>query len=222
MSNNTLHAFRDAQAASDYLAADELYEEYAQIYNDAVVETTARALRGFGWARAGSLSVSSSTCTHTLAKPARGFARYFSSVGTEQLLIIDQKDEKPSLIAAETVADRVVRELGRIKDDWAGPGTVAPSKRVLSDVEAVAMRLPSNLKMPAIDVDEEDGSVAIRWVAENRSRSFSLVFRGNGKVSGVLATIEPPRSSSWSLGVGEEIKIALKLEDSLVRQLIAS
>jgi hypothetical protein len=226
--NSTLHAFRDARAAYNYLAADELDEdEYELPAESSPQETTAQArLTGIaGWVQ-GRHAIDSafSTCTLTLppVRAANGYTIGIIAPGSRAVLIIDQWEEKTSVATAKTAADKIVGELGRIKDGWAGPDTVAPSKAVLDDVETVAMRLPSNLKMPAIDVDEEDGSVAIRWLAEDRSRSFSLVFRGNARVSGVFATIEPPRSVSWSLGVAEEVQIASKLEENLVRQLIVN
>ncbi|MGY3035923.1 hypothetical protein ACVIIV_005093 [Bradyrhizobium sp. USDA 4354] len=223
MNHNTLNAFRDANAAADYLASDEFYDESDVIAYDVALQTTARSLRpGLGLARDRYLSGSLSTCSQGVGKSGWMVIGYLPSGSEQQLYLVEAKDEKPLFAPAQTVADKIVRELGRVRDGWAGPGTVAPSKRVLADVETVAMRLPLNLKTPLIDIDEEDGSVALRWIAADKESSFSLVFRGNGKVLGVLATIEPPRSVSWSLGVREEVQIAFKLDENLVRNLIAS
>jgi hypothetical protein len=224
MNHNTLNAFRDANAAADYLASDDFHDESEEVgaYDVALV-TTARSLRpGLGLARDPYLSGSFSTCSQGVGKSGWMVIGHFPIGSEQQLYLIEAKDEKLPFAPAQTVADKIVRELGRVKDGWAGPGTVAPSKRVLADVETVAMRLPLNLKTPTIDIDEEEGSVALRWIAADKESSFSLVFRGNGKVLGVLATIEPPRSVSWSLGVREEVQIAFKLEENLVRNLIAS
>jgi hypothetical protein len=112
-----------------------------------------------------------------------------------------------------TVADRVASELGRLRPEWAGPGSVSPSKELIQQVELVLDRLPSEAPMPHIEVEEEDGSVALRWIGSNKKRSFSLVFRGNGRVTGVLATVDPPQSKSWSAQVTDEIRIASEFED---------
>ncbi|RXH15150.1 hypothetical protein EAS54_18865 [Bradyrhizobium guangzhouense] len=120
------------------------------------------------------------------------------------------------------LAERVGFELAKLADGWAGDGSVAPSIKVVRDVGLVLNQLPFKTRIPIVDIDEENGSVAVRWIADDRMKSFSLVFRGNGKVSGVLATIDPPRSKSWSFEVGEEVQIASKLEEPSVRHLIES
>jgi hypothetical protein len=114
---------------------------------------------------------------------------------------------------ALTVADRITSELGRLRPEWAGPGSVSPSQELIQQVEFVLDRLPLKASMPQIEVEEEDGSVALRWIAPNKKRSFSLVFRGNGRVTGVLATVDPPQSRSWSAQVTDEIRIASEFED---------
>jgi hypothetical protein len=114
---------------------------------------------------------------------------------------------------ALTLADRITSELGRLRPEWAGPGSVLPSQELIQQVELVLDRLPLKASMPQIEVEEEDGSVALRWIAPNKKRSFSLVFRGNGRVTGVLATVDPPQSKSWSAQVTDEIRIASEFED---------
>jgi hypothetical protein len=112
-----------------------------------------------------------------------------------------------------TVADQVTSELARLPPAWAGPGSVSSSKNLIQEVESVLDRLPLNVPMPQIEVEEEDGSVALRWIYSNKMQCFSLVFRGNGRVTGVLATVNPPQSRSWSAPIADEIRIASELED---------
>ncbi|MCP1931788.1 hypothetical protein [Bradyrhizobium elkanii] len=221
MDNSTLLAFKDAQAAGDYLNRDELLLDDDEPVVIDPLETTARSTGVLRARRYFDPNEVWATCPQS-AGVIRGrvFTLTYSGVVNAEQLVWTRDDARVLIGFAETAGDRIVRELGRIKDGWAGPGTVAPSATMLADVEAVVAHLLANAKMPSIEVDEEDGSVALRWVAASRNQSFSLVFRGNGKVSGVLATIDPPRSKSWSLTVNDEIQIASRLDEQAARQLI--
>ncbi len=120
-----------------------------------------------------------------------------------------------------TIADKVVLELGKLKDGWAGEGSIAPSKATIKDVGAVLDLLPINAAMPLVEVEEDDGTVSLRWLASDGQRSFSLVCRGAGRVTGVVATIDPPRSSPWSADISDEVKIASKLEEQIASGIFA-
>lgn len=103
-------------------------------------------------------------------------------------------------------------ELEGLEDGWAGKGTVAPSAEVVRDVVAVLDQLLS-ARRPSIEVDPDDGAVSLRWVSSDGGRSLSLVFLGNGRVSAVDATANPPRSKAWSTEVGNDVQIAAKLDE---------
>jgi hypothetical protein len=121
-----------------------------------------------------------------------------------------------------TIADRVALELYRLENGWAGSGSIAPSDHIIEDVGAVLDRLPSNASMPHIEVEEDDGSVALRWIASDKLSSFALVFQGNGSVIGVSATINPPRSTSWTAKVSDEIRLAAAFENAPTYEVLTS
>jgi hypothetical protein len=73
-----------------------------------------------------------------------------------------------------TVADQVTSELARLRPEWAGPGSVPPSSELIRQVETVLDRLPVKARMPQIEVEEEDGSVALRWIAPDKLEQISL------------------------------------------------
>lgn len=126
----------------------------------------------------------------------------------------------PVKFTGNTIADRVARELESLKDGWAGAGSIAPSADIVSEIESVLDRFPSNALMPSIEVEEDDGSVAIRWIAADGASSFALVFRGRGKVVGISATANPPRSVSWVADVSDEIRLARVFEEASTYKII--
>jgi hypothetical protein len=231
MSNNTVDAYKAAHAASDYLGSEEID------FFDSEDEDLLAPLEPIG----GSVQSVVSTRNSVLSERWRWFGHYNSQwvtdVAVDKWLSFSTNDNSFGIVkvgysdsfvvlaplrgatTTSAVSDRIVSELGRIKDGWAGEGTVAPAAQTISDVEMAVERIPVSAKMPAIEIDEEDGTVALRWVAEDRSSSFSLVFRGNGRATGVIATIDPPRSSTWGFAVSEEIQIAKQFDEPMVRQL---
>lgn len=156
-----------------------------------------------------------STLESRVAETARS---YFS------ILVLDASNRIAALHRekAEAVSERVVRELGRIKDGWAGENSKAPAQQILDDIELALNRLPPDASSPLIEIDEEDGVVALRWIAEDRLRSFSLVFTGNERVVCIQAHVQPPRSDSLALDVREDIPLTALLEEPSIRELITA
>ncbi|NWG26607.1 MAG: hypothetical protein HXY30_19680 [Pseudorhodoplanes sp.] len=123
----------------------------------------------------------------------------------------------------ESALDAVSFELSKLAPGWAGPDSHAPKAETIRDVVQVLSRLPKNIAMPVIEVEEEDGSVSLRWLAVDKLSSLSLVFRGNGRFTAVYATVDPPKSRPWSVNVIDEIKLtALLLDEPHMRKLIES
>jgi hypothetical protein len=213
MNYNTLDAYTAARAAGDYLAYDEIESfDLDDVENLAPLPEAPAHLtiskRGLFTSKSLTLSAK------LVAETSRSV---FLTTDSPTKLEITWRWGSAS---TSTVGDRIVSELGRIKDGWAGEGTVAPTNQIVTDVESAIERLPVFAKMPAIEIDEEDGTVALRWLAQDRNSSLSLVFRGNKRVTGVFATIAPPRSTTWSFSVSEEIQIAKQFDEPTVRQLI--
>lgn len=111
-----------------------------------------------------------------------------------------------------SVADSVTMELARLKDGWDGAGSISPNTRIKADVQAVLEAMPSRVSMPEMEVEPDDGTVALRWISPDLQASFSLVFRGDGKVTGVLSKINPPRSTPWTAEVSDDVRIAGEFE----------
>jgi hypothetical protein len=130
-----------------------------------------------------------------------------------QVPSVNTSDDKAIISSANiTVADRVVVELIDLDNDWAGPDSVRPSDQVVRDIEKVLDALPLATRDPLIEI-EEDGSVSLRWIDIHRSKSLSLIFRGNSRVSVVAATISPPRSRTWSAVIDDETKLFAILDE---------
>jgi hypothetical protein len=142
------------------------------------------------------------------------FADTFDASEPAALQALLDSPQKP------TVAEQISSSLGRLKDNWAGPGSVAPTDKIIQQVSSVVGHLPSLSKMPSIEVEDDDGTVSLRWVALDRKKSFSLVFRGKGRVTAIFATAEPPASKAWSAEVTDEISLAGKLDEPHIREII--
>jgi hypothetical protein len=108
--------------------------------------------------------------------------------------------------------DRVVSSLGRLKDDWAGPSSLAPSQAILVDLETVLRVLPSNTKEPEVDVDPSDGSVTVRWWSADEKTAFAMSFLGNASVYGITTCAIGISPSAWHFAVSEETKILDAIE----------
>lgn len=156
-------------------------------------------------------------------------ARFFDAMTTRASFGADRREKQRWVVSDQgihytdsSLADKVVLELEKLKDGWAGDGTMAPARKTVTEVAAVLDLLNSNALMPSIEVDEEDGAVSLRWITDDKQRSFSLVFQGSGRVTGVIATRNPPRSKPVSAAISDEVAIAAMLDDPKVREVIAS
>ncbi|TBD68308.1 hypothetical protein ELH16_08570 [Rhizobium ruizarguesonis] len=118
------------------------------------------------------------------------------------------------------VAQKVVRELGRLKNGWAGSGSVAPSANILRDIQLVASSLPSSTRSPDVEVDPDDGSVVLRWMQEGALRSFSLTFVGQGRVTGFYSA-DDSSAPAWRLKASDSIRLAIKFSADNVQSLLA-
>lgn len=109
----------------------------------------------------------------------------------------------------ESIYDKAERDLSRLKDGWAGPGTLAPRSSVLSNLGVLVSALPLRADIPEFEVDSGDGTLTLVW--NSGSRSFSLIVLGNGKVVGVMSPAEG--YAAWTLPIAKEAQITEKLED---------
>ena len=115
-------------------------------------------------------------------------------------------------------ANGIVMSLRRLKQGWAGEGSVAPSDTVCRDIETVSGYLPSGTKQPEVEVDETTGTVTLVWPRSDYSSTFSLVFTGAASVMGILLGSEA--SQSWKHPVYQEATIARALEVPGVHRLL--
>ncbi|MBY3066217.1 hypothetical protein HFO74_22820 [Rhizobium laguerreae] len=117
------------------------------------------------------------------------------------------------------VAQKVVRELGRLKNGWAGLDSVAPSGNILRDIQLVASSLPSSTRSPDVEVDPDDGSVVLRWMQQAALRSFSLTFVGEGWVTGFYSA-DDSSAPAWRLKASDSIRLAIKFSPDNVQSLL--
>jgi hypothetical protein len=122
-----------------------------------------------------------------------------------------------------SAVEQVVKEVGRLRADWAGEGSKAPTREVLRDLEQVACYLlPAKVRRPEVEVDVDDGFVTLVWMSGDRKRMFSLNFHGMGSVIGSYTSIENAESDySWKHPVGEEARIFAALDSERIRALLA-
>lgn len=78
--------------------------------------------------------------------------------------------------------ERIVLELGRLREGWDGPGSIAPNDKLVKDVDLALQSLPPHTVEPELEVDSSDGSATIRWEANDRTRSVVFNFHGTGRV----------------------------------------
>lgn len=95
--------------------------------------------------------------------------------------------------------ERIVSDLGRLTDDWDGPGSVVPSNRVLADLETALRCLPSSTEEPEIEADSSDGSVALTWENQAVNLRVTATFVGNGKAFIFISDDAGRRSKSASI-----------------------
>lgn len=118
-----------------------------------------------------------------------------------------------------SMAQKLVRELGRLANGWAGPDTMAPSSHVLRDIQLVASSLPSRTRIPEAEVDPDDGAVILRWLNENATRSFSLTFVGAGNVTGFYSA-DNSAEPAWKMSVSDATRLAIKFGAEVVQSLL--
>ena len=96
-----------------------------------------------------------------------------------------------------------VDQLKRLKDGWDGGNACAPSENALRDLESV-VHLLVWCRASTVEV-EDDGSVSLSWHNPEAERSFSLTFRGTGRVVGTLVSLADNANAAWRLSTGAEL-----------------
>ncbi len=205
--------------------------DYDEFHTDVIIESAAARVR-MRSAREGMQTVAAGHrySRHTF------LAKTFVSGGFSTAVFIgaacgNQPLVMPSFTGSNTVSalagqshsprptglEKVLTELGRLQDGWAGVGSVSPSSDVLRDVEHVIAALDQEIETPQFEIDPDDGSVTMFW--QGGSQAFSLIVSGNGSISGVLSPYQSVYAP-WTLPAAEIEKIAGKLQNELVQSLI--
>jgi hypothetical protein len=127
---------------------------------------------------------------------------------------------QPRPAAQKNTTEAMVRRLGRLRDGWAGAGTKAPTERTLNDVEIFLSCLPSKRREPELEVDQDDGSVTMRWISNDSSRSISAVFAGLGHVVIVYSALPPEKSKGFKFKISAESRIIRNLQQEGASDLI--
>lgn len=120
--------------------------------------------------------------------------------------------------APTEIIESILQRLGRLRDGWAGPSSIAPPPAVLAELSKVAIALQGVRVEPDIEVDP-DGSVSLIW--DRLDESFSLTFTGNGRVVGTMSPYRPGYGP-WSAEVSDEVTLSDRLEDAMVVRFVNS
>jgi hypothetical protein len=107
--------------------------------------------------------------------------------------------------------ERLQRDLDRLQDGWAGPGSRAPSDKAKRNVERLLSILPDIAHVPEVEVDEDGGDITLRWPG---ATTLAFVLRGNDRVLIVKTKVDDrPVVNSKSFNVGEEASIMRYVSD---------
>jgi len=87
-----------------------------------------------------------------------------------------------------TRIERYRSDLERLRDGWCGPGSRAPTPETLADLDRLLAALPSDTTVPEIEVNEDSGSVTLRWQG-SFAKALSFVVSGSGQVLAVTTTL---------------------------------
>ena len=116
--------------------------------------------------------------------------------------------------------DRAIRELGRLKAGWDGPGSQPLSHAFLVQIEGALAVLPGDTREPELEVDGSDCSVTARWWTPDGQSAFAMTFTGQGKVHGVTSSTSVSPPSAWHCETDEETKILDRIDHPLIRQAL--
>lgn len=107
--------------------------------------------------------------------------------------------------------ERLQRDLDRLQDGWAGPGSIAPSDQAKRNVERLLSILPGIAHVPEVEVDEDCGDITLRWPG---AKTLAFVLRENDRVLIVKTKVDDrPVVNSKSFNVGEEASIIRYVSD---------
>lgn len=110
--------------------------------------------------------------------------------------------------------DRIIQSLGRLQDGWNGDESRAPNEATVSQVQALLGVIPPKASLPDVEVEEDTGSVTLRWANPTSETVFSFVIAPDGSALAVKTTVGPEtRVSSTRFGHGETGAVARYLED---------
>lgn len=118
--------------------------------------------------------------------------------------------------------ERIIQEIGRLPDNWDGPGSITPSDKMVRDVENVLQALPAQTVEPELEVDSSDGSVTVRWISADFSRSFALSFAGNARVTLVGSALGGLPPVTINCSTREETRVLDFLEDSGFKDIVVA
>lgn len=186
---------------SDFFLDDDLMEEWA-VVEENVQGRVARRSHRTTYVRWGKIP---SHIPHV-------DSRAYSAAANDVALNVGSPLE-PS--RGEGIGESVIRELARLVPGWAGPGSVAPTGKLLREILNVIVSLPFRAKHPEAEVDPDDGAVILRWDNKNKTRSFSLTFLGRGEVTGFI-TGEP----AWKMKISDANNLTVKLSSQSISAVV--
>lgn len=106
---------------------------------------------------------------------------------------------------------RIIREVGRLADGWAGENSRAPTDEIVRAMQTLAGLLPAGATEPSAEIDPDDGTVALTWTSANKDESFTTTIFNSGRVGGAHAAIGKSAMRAWIVPVQDYRKLSAHL-----------
>lgn len=189
--------------------------KFAPIHAQAILTDDRNSHHGFNQARG--------VCTNIWYDTVGCVTRTMANPNSHFVIIGGMFAPPLSVLTFSTRMERYRRDLERLKDGWAGPGSVAPSSAVLADLDRVLAELPEHYDIPEVEVDPDSGHVTLRWQAQGAQEALAFVISGSRQVLAITTLLgAEPTVASRRFDVAHNDSIARFVErnDHIAKVLV--
>jgi hypothetical protein len=110
--------------------------------------------------------------------------------------------------------DRMLQSLERLQDGWNGGGSIAPNAATLNQLQLLIGTIPPSAAVPEIEVEDDTGSVTMRWASPQFEAVFAFVVTPDGSTVGVKTVVgRETRVYSKKFAAGDSAQVARHIED---------
>lgn len=146
---------------------------------------------------------------------AAAIGTYIAIIGTRIA-----EDQHTPVARWRSPLSRIIREVGRLADGWAGEFSRAPSDGIVRTMQTLAGLLPAGAAEPSAEVDPDDGTVALTWTSNAKDESFTITIFSSGKVGGAHAALGKSALRAWIVPVQDYRKISAHLNQPRLLAII--